>query len=277
MYNAYWGFKRSPFAGTLDPDRFFESPSHEEALARLSYVVDEGRQGAVVLGPPGVGKSLLVEVFARRTRRPNREVAIARCPALGGRELFFELAQEFGLGPERSATEADLWRLLRDHVVANRLQEGQTIIVVDQAHLLTENASHLRALHLLYHLDSDPAARLAVVLIGRPDLIRNARSEVIEWVDLGVAIEPLTDSQTAQYVTHLTKWAGRNEPAFSQDAVAKIHDLTGGVPRQINRVCNLALLAAASEELTQVTGTVVGSVYQELSPETAFEQLAQAV
>ena len=277
MYNAYWGFKQPPFSNNLNPNRFYESPSHEEALARLSYVVDECRQGALVLGPPGVGKSLLTEVFAQRTRRPNRAVAIARCPALGGRELFFELAQEFGLGPEQSATEADLWRLLRDHVVANRLQECQTVIVVDQAQLLAENTSHVRALHLLYHLDSDPAARLTVILVARPDLMRNARSEVIEWVDLGVAIEALTEAQTAQYVTHLIQWAGRSEPVFTQDGLCKIHELTGGVPRQINRVCDLALLAAASEELTQVTGAVVGSVYQELSPETAFEQVAQTV
>src|SRR5436190_10411578 len=108
MHNDYWGFRRSPFTSAIDPDRFFESPTHEEALARLAYVVDESRQGALVLGAPGVGKSLLLETFARRIRRPNREVAIARCPALGGRELFFELAQEFGLAPDPAAGEAAL-------------------------------------------------------------------------------------------------------------------------------------------------------------------------
>jgi general secretion pathway protein A len=276
MYDDYWGFKRTPFSGNLDPDRFYESPSHEEAMARLSYVVDECRQGALVLGPAGVGKSLLVETFARRMRRPNREVAIARCPALGGRELFFELAQEFGLGPSQSATEAELWRLLRDHVVANRTQNNQTVIIVDQAHLLSQEPGALRALHLLYHLDSDPAARLTVILVARPELMRNARSEVIEWVDLGVAIEPLSGQQTAAYVTHLTNWAGRNEPAFTSDAVGKIHELAGGAPRQISRVCDLALLAGASQQIDRVTAPVVESVYQEVSP-AAFGELSLAV
>ena len=276
MYNNYWGFKRAPFAGTPNPDRFFESPTHEEALARLAYVVDECRQGALVLGPPGVGKSLLIESFARRTRRPNREVAIARCPALGGRELFFELAQEFGLAPDRSASEAELWRLLRDHVISNRAQENQTVIVIDQAHFLSEDAAQLRALHLLYYLDPDPAARLTVVLAARPELVRNARAEVIEWVDLGVALEPLGESETGRYISYLTNWAGRSEPAFAGDAVGKIHELTGGVPRQINRVCDLALLAASSEELNQVTAAVVSSVYKELSPDTALEHMSLA-
>ena len=218
MYNDYWGFSRSPFSGTIDPERFYESPGHEEALARLSYVADEGRQGAVVLGPAGVGKTLLLETFARRIRRPNREVVIARCPALGGRELFFDLCQDFGLAPEPSATEAELWRRLRGHVAANRLQDCQTMIVIDQAHLLGENPAQLRALHLLFQLDAHPAARLTVVLAARPELMRNARPEVIEWVDLGVTIEPFAAEQTAAYISHLTNWAGRSESAFSADA-----------------------------------------------------------
>lgn len=277
MYNDYWGFSRSPFSGTIDPERFYESPGHEEALARLSYVADEGRQGAVVLGPAGVGKTLLLETFARRMRRPNREVVIARCPALGGRELFFDLCQDFGLAPEPSATEAELWRRLRDHVAANRLQDCQTMIVIDQAHLLAESPSQLRALHMLFQLDAHPAARLTIVLAARPELMRNARPEVIEWVDLGVTIEPFMAEQTAAYISHLTNWAGRSESAFSADAVAKIHELTGGIPRQINRVCDLGLLASATEELPEVTEGVVESVYKELNPEATTGPLSIAV
>jgi general secretion pathway protein A len=267
MYNEYWGFKRSPFSGTTDPERFYEGPPQEEALARLMYVVDECRQGALVLGPAGIGKTLLLEVFARRTRRPNREVAIARCPALGGREMFFDLAQEFGLAPDSTATEADLWRRLRDHVAGNRLQNCQTVIVVDQAQLLTENPSQLRALHMLYCLDSHPAARLTVVIAGRPELMRNARPEVIEWVDLGVSLDPFTATQTAEYIKHLTSWSGRTEPIFTEAAISKIHELSGGIPRQINRVCDLGLLAAATEESADVNELVIESVYKELNPD----------
>ena len=277
MYNSYWGFTRSPFSGSIDPDRFYESPGHEEALARLAYAVDEARQGALVLGPAGTGKTLLAEVVARRARRPNRQVVIARGSALGGRDLFFELAQECGLAPDRSATEAELWRTLRNHVATNRTDNCHTVIVIDHAHWLADEASNLRSLHLLFQLDTHPAARLTIVLVARPELMRTARAEVIELVDLGVVVEPLSAEQTGSYVAHLTGWAGRGEPVFSADAVEKIHELTGGVPRQINRVADLALLAGATEELARVTESVVSSVYRELSPDAAVEQLSVAV
>jgi general secretion pathway protein A len=277
MYKQFWGFNKSPFSGTIDPDRFYESPGHEEALARLSYVVDESRQGALVLGAAGTGKTLLAEVFARRMRRPNRQVVIARGSALGGRDLFFELAQECGLAPDRAATEAELWRTLRNHVVANRTDNCQTVLVIDQAHWLADDASNLRSLHLLFQLDTHPASLLTIVLVARPEILRTARAEIVELVDLGVVLDPLTAEQTGLYIEQLTKWAGRNEPAFTADAIERIYELTGGVPRQINRVCDLALVAGATEELDRVTEEVVSSVYQELSPDAAIEELSVAV
>jgi general secretion pathway protein A len=272
IYNDYWGFKRTPFSGTVDPDRFYEGPGHEEAMARLAYVVDEARQGALVMGDAGVGKSMIAETFACRMRRPNREVVTVRCPALGGREMFLDLAAEFGLVTNRSMDEGEVWRLVRNHVIANRKQGDQTVVIVDQAHLLVSSAADLRSLHLLFHLDSDPSARVTVILVARSEIMKQARSSVSEWVDLGVVIEPLTVAQTTQYVNHLLRWAGRNEPVFVHDAVHKIHELSGGVPRQMNRVCDLALLAAATEEMSFVSAAVVESVYRELSADLQTDQ-----
>ena len=64
MYQAHWGLQESPFRGLLDPKFFYQSPTHEEALARLQFLVDQQRRLGLLVGPPGSGKSLLLEVFA---------------------------------------------------------------------------------------------------------------------------------------------------------------------------------------------------------------------
>ncbi|HID22028.1 MAG TPA: hypothetical protein EYP14_06460 [Planctomycetaceae bacterium] len=74
----------------------------------------------------------------------------------------------------------------------------------------------------------------------------------------------------------MTRWAGRDRPAFSPDAIHQVYRLSGGVPRRINRVCDLALLAACSEEQQFVTGEVVESVYRDLIPAGSIEQPAAA-
>jgi len=76
MYSQHFGLTETPFANTLDPHWFYQSPGHEEALARLMYVVDQRRRCGVLLGPAGTGKSLLLTVLLAETRRLPREVVL---------------------------------------------------------------------------------------------------------------------------------------------------------------------------------------------------------
>ena len=73
MYQAHWGLQESPFRGDLDPKSFYQSPTHEEALARLSFLVGQHRRLGLLVGPSGSGKSLLLEVFAQQLRRRKRD------------------------------------------------------------------------------------------------------------------------------------------------------------------------------------------------------------
>ena len=73
MARKYWGLRESPFREALDWRRFYSSPMHEEALARLEFLVADRRRLGLLLGAPGCGKSLVLEVFARRLRREGAQ------------------------------------------------------------------------------------------------------------------------------------------------------------------------------------------------------------
>ena len=72
MYQAHWGLQESPFRGRPDPKLFYQSPTHEEALARLHFLSDQRRRLGLLVGASGSGKSLFLEVFAQQLRRTGR-------------------------------------------------------------------------------------------------------------------------------------------------------------------------------------------------------------
>ena len=63
MYINYWQLASKPFEPCAVDGTFFPCESHEAALLKLRYAV-ENRRGAVLLaGPAGVGKTMLVRRF----------------------------------------------------------------------------------------------------------------------------------------------------------------------------------------------------------------------
>ncbi|HKD38008.1 MAG TPA: hypothetical protein VKB78_14445, partial [Pirellulales bacterium] len=74
-YRMHWGLTETPFRGGIDPKFFYESPTHEEALARLRFLVEERQRLGMLMGESGTGKSMLLEVVARQLRRGGSQVA----------------------------------------------------------------------------------------------------------------------------------------------------------------------------------------------------------
>ena len=58
---SYWGFQRWPFDRTFAQDRFYSSPIHEEAFARLLFLVEEFRRSGLLTGPAGTGRPIYCE------------------------------------------------------------------------------------------------------------------------------------------------------------------------------------------------------------------------
>ena len=59
MYEAYWGLEEKPFENTPNTKYFYYSQQHEEALARMLYVIQQRKGAALLTGDYGCGKTLL--------------------------------------------------------------------------------------------------------------------------------------------------------------------------------------------------------------------------
>lgn len=262
MYQSHWGLREMPFRNRLDSRFFFESPTHEEGLARLEFLLEQRRRLGLLMGGAGSGKSLLLEVFATQVRQQGFPVAKLSLLGLEPLEVVMELAVQFALNPRRDCSLAALWRLLLDRISEFQYQQLPTVVLLDDA----DRASQGVLLHVtrLAQHDLTCDSRLTMVLTGRQERMGRLGESLLELAELRIDLATWQPKDTESYVKASLVHAGRNEPVFDPAAVARLHDLAHGVPRRVNQLADLALLAGAGQGLHKIDAGTVESVYAEL-------------
>ena len=264
MYEEFWRLQGAPFPNTIDERRFFQSPAHEEALARLEYVVDSRQPLGVLTGPPGTGKSLLLRIVQKRIRRTCRETALIDVCGLDADELVYRLTAALHLPAGRTDLPAPLWQSLRDELLGRSVAQVRTVILLD--HFDRSVGCCLGVLERLLALDED--RRCCTVLTAMRGL-EPVDAPVWTHANLRIEIGPLSRQETALYVSQSLRQAGAGRTIFEPDALEAVYRLTDGVPRAINRLCDLALLAAMCDRRTTIDAAVVEAVAEQFTPPTA--------
>ena len=262
MYLPQWGLHDAPFRSAYDARTFFESSTHEEALARLHFLVEQHRRLGLLMGDFGCGKSMLLESFARAIRRRGHPVALVELVGLQGSDMLAELAIQFGLAPDRGATAASLWRSLGDRIVEYRYQMLDTVILLDDADQASQEV--LGQITRLAQLDRSAESRLTLVLAGRQERMNRVGRGLLELAELRIDVEPWEATDTARYVKRSLEQAGCHTEVFTASAIERLHEIAQGVPRRVSQLADLSLLAGAGQNLPQIDASVIDSVYHEL-------------
>jgi type II secretory pathway predicted ATPase ExeA len=263
----HWGLERWPFRAVPETDQFYPTAGHSEALARIEYLVDGRRRMGVVLGEMGVGKSLLLQAAARHLARQGSAVVLLDATGLSTRELAWQLACGLGAAPREDAEAFRLWRQIADRLVENRLQQASTVLLVDEAGLAGPDV--MTQLVRLARLDPAPAGRWTIVLAAEPAQAARWNDSLRNLVDLRIDLVPWSCEDTIGYVQTALVEAGRLEPLFDEDALAALHDLTGGVARQVARLADFALLAGAAAKLSCIDAATIEAAHEEIAWPTA--------
>ncbi|MBI4436437.1 MAG: AAA family ATPase [Candidatus Omnitrophica bacterium] len=247
MYEAYWGLKEKPFQNTPDPRFLYHSQQHEEALSRLIYAIQERVGGALLTGVFGCGKTLLGYTLMKELSQEKYKVAFLTNPQMSYLELLLLITQELGGGglpTKKTEVLTNVIYLTLKDILNKNFKEGkETVIVVDEAHII-QDAEVFEGLRLLLNFQLEDRFLLTLVLMGQPEL----RTKVDELRQLEQRIstkchlDNLDEKETAEYVSHRYKVAGGVESPFSASALKLIYDYSGGIPRRVNRLCDLCLL-----------------------------------
>jgi len=260
-YESSYGLTISPFQNTPDPRFLFRSQSHQEALDRLLYAV-EAREMAVLVGEVGTGKTLLTRALLDELDDAEYDVAMLLNPRLSPTQLLRTLAVEWGVAQPRRA-RADLWAQLSDRLWECHTAGVLPVAIIEEAQLITRSEL-LDELRLLTNFQLDDANLLSLILVGQPELKETLGRDRLRAFRqrIGVQYEllPLTETDSVCYVQHRLAVAGRVEPLFTTDALAALYQYSQGLPRSLNHLANMALLAGFASGARGIDGALVHDV-----------------
>jgi general secretion pathway protein A len=275
MYEEYWKLSGRPFENRIDEACYYPAETHQAAVLKLRYAIENRRAAAMLCGPGGVGKTQLIDIIASQLGEEFDPVCRIVFPIMDSEQLVRYVADQVDESGSESVREMsrDLGRLER--FLKRNLDTGKhAVLFVDEAHLLERNDS-LETLRLLLNLAADQAngeAAWTLVLVGQPTLL--SQVERYHALDERLSVKCLVNrfalDETTAYIQHrLQQVGGQADLIFEESAVERLHNLAEGIPRRINRLCDLAMMVAYAEDREAVTDEVVDSVHGDLAAPTA--------
>lgn len=254
MYLSYFGLSDNPFSIAPNPDYLYMSPRHKEALAHLIFGLRESGGFVMLTGEVGTGKTTVSRKLMQQLPQ-NTQVAMILNPTLSAIELLATLCDELGIEYQAERVSLKYFTdLLLAKLVANHQAGMNTVLIIDEAqHLQPEVLEQLR---LLTNLETHREKLLKVVLIGQPELQqllkRNELRQLAQRITARYHLLPLTSSEVGLYMAHRLNVADGDIGIFGKGTISAAFQITGGIPRVINLLCDRALTLTFAKQLPVV-------------------------
>ncbi|MEJ2058008.1 MAG: AAA family ATPase, partial [Desulfofustis sp.] len=267
MYNDYFGFLENPFSIAPDPRYLYMSEMHQDGLAHVQHGLSAEGCITLLTGEIGTGKTTLCRFFLDRLD-PTANVALIVNPGLTAFELLATVCDEFRLkGTENFYSTKHYLDALNGFLLQAHAENNPALLVIDEAQNLDKDA--LEMVRLLTNLETDRQKLLKVLLVGQSELSTVLTSPDLTQVNQRITgrfhLEGLDLLETVNYIRHRLQVAGNGqEQLFGENAIKKIHQLTGGIPRLINTLCDRSLIGTYAEGKKRVETAIVKKAAKEI-------------
>jgi len=264
MYSEYFGLAELPFSISPDPRYLFLTSQHKEALAKCQYIVNQKGGLAVIYGDIGTGKTTIARRLFQLLKQDSRqEVAMLITPDLKTDTAFLRrVMAEYNVQPKRS--HALSVAEFQNFTTQAFLKDKNLVLLVDEAQQMTPQM--MEVVRIFLNFESDNAKFLQVVLLGQNELasILDKMPAIKSRVAMFGALSSLTKDDMEAMIDFRWKAAGGAQHPFTPDALTALYELSRGLPREINKMCNESLIRAFVRDKREVMFDMVRDAAHEL-------------
>lgn len=275
LYLKFYGLTDNPFSIAPNPSYLFMSNRHQQALAHLTYGLQETGGFVMLTGEVGTGKTTVSRKLMQELD-DRTQAAVILNPTLTALELLATVCNELKIDYPGTGQSLKMYTDLILRKLADNHKNGiNTVLIIDEAqHLLPEVLEQLR---LLTNLETNREKLLKVVLIGQPELQqllrRNELRQLAQRITARYHILPLTQEEVVSYVEHRVSVANGQQKLFNKASLAHLYAISGGIPRVVNLLCDRALNLAYSLQRPYVDNRImVSASYQVLGKDIVIQR-----
>ncbi len=277
-YEEYWKLKETPFEEVCDTRFFFESDDHREALDRMLYIVkDRNMNMGLLTGEVGSGKTITKNVFKNSLSRHDFEIISFENSNFSFTDILFDITQRISFRDPRTAMVDDqappdrkdkymLINLFKEKIETLVYEEKRHLVLIfDEAQLMEPVV--LDEVKNLTNIASETTNYMTIFLVGQPELREQVRimKQVDQRIFLRFHLNNLDYNNSVKYIQHRLRVAGLQDGTiFTSLGLELIFRKTGGVPREINRLCKLALTFGFAQNLNEISREDIDVILEDL-------------
>jgi general secretion pathway protein A len=261
IYTSHFGLKERPFSLVPDPAFLYWSGAHKRAFGILEYGVVTRAPITLITGDVGAGKTTLLQHLLQTVSSDVRIGLVSNAQGDKGELLrWILLALGQTTGPQE--TYVDLFSKFQNYLIAEYAAGRRIILIFDEAQNLSRES--LEELRMFTNINAGKDELLQLILVGQPelrDMVRRAdMTQFAQRVAAAFHLSTMDAPTVRAYIRHRLAIAGATDEIFAASAADMVHAATGGVPRLVNQLCDLALVYAYTKNEKRVLRLTVQQV-----------------
>ncbi len=253
MYTEFFGFTAKPFSLVPNPNYLYLSSKHGHALTFLEYGLAEKIGFVMLTGEIGIGKTTLIRYILNQIEA-DMDVAVIFNTNILSNDLINLILSEFEIEYNDGISKAKALDILYDFLIQKYAANRKVLLIIDEAQNLSDEV--LEEIRMLSNLQTDEEMLLQIMIVGQPNLrdkIQDPRLEQFaQRISVSYHLSAMTHEETGAYIAHRLEKVGGSSTIFSVEFIEKIFEISRGIPRTINLLCDAALLYGYADSTKEI-------------------------